>query len=125
MGLPKTLDEWRRVSPTWRDAAKALLPTDGYAGERRRPRDPGEVRALRRIGADRQKPFVEEASDAALLVRMARKRVGLTQVELAGRLGVTQQQVQRLEDPERSNPTVATLRAIARSLGRRLTIEFE
>ena len=125
MALPKTLDEWRRVSPSWSETAKSMLPPEGYSGERLRPRDPGEVRALRRIGADRQKPFVDEASDAALQIRMARTRAGLSQAALAARLGVTQQQIQRLEDPEHSNPTVSTLRAIGRALGRRLQVRFE
>jgi DNA-binding XRE family transcriptional regulator len=125
MSMPKTLKEWREVSPAWRETARALVPPDGYSGSRRRPRDPGEVRALRRIGADRQKPFVEEASDAALQIRMARKRAGISQTELAVRLGITQQQVQRLEDPDNSNPTVATLRAVARALGRSLSISFD
>jgi len=101
-----------------------MLPADGYAGKRRRPRDPEEIRALRRIGADRQKPFIDEAGDAALQIRMARTRAGVTQAELASRLGVTQQQVQRLEDPDKSNPTVATLRSIARALGMRLRVDL-
>lgn len=125
MAMPRTLEEWRKVSPAWREKARALLPPNGYSGERRRPRDPGEVRALRRIGADRQRPFVEEANDTALQIRMARKRAGVSQAELAARLGVSQQQVQRLEDPDKSNPTMTTLRAIARALGRKLSVSID
>ena len=125
MSLPKTLEEWREISPAWRRTAQELIPADGYSGKRRRPRDPGETRALRRIGADRQRPFVDEARDAALLIRMARTRAGVTQAELAARLGVTQQQIQRLEDPHKSNPTVATLRSVARALGVRLRLGLE
>ena len=125
MSLPKTIEEWREVSPEWRDRAKALIPTGGYAGKRMRPRDAGEERALRRLGADRQRPFSDEATDAAVRVRMARKRAGMSQAELARRVGVTQQQIQRLEDPVKANPTVVTLRAIAEALGVRLSIRFE
>lgn len=127
MTMPKTLREWRRVSPSWRETAERLLPEGGYSGPRKRPRDPGEERALRRLGLDRQRPFgpANEAADAALQIRMARKRAGLSQAELAARMEVTQQQVQRLEDPDKSNPTVATLRAIADALGMELRIRLE
>ena len=127
MPMPKTLDEWRAASPAWKATAEKLIPAGGYAGKRLRPRDPDEARALRRLGVDRQKPFghANEAADAALQIRMARKRAGISQAELAGRLGVTQQQVQRLEDPDKSNPTVATLRAVARALDLRMSIRFE
>lgn len=127
MGLPKSLEEWRDVSPAWRDTAARLIPEGGYPGRRLRPRDPGETRALRRIGADRQRPFgpADETADAALQIRMARKRAGLSQAQLAERMGVSQQQVQRLEDPDRSNPTVATLRAVAAALGVELRISLQ
>ncbi len=127
MGMPKNLDEWRKVSPAWRDRAKVLIPREGYAGKRLRPRAPDEARALRKLGVDRQKPFgrANEAADAALQIRMARKRAGISQATLARRMGATQQQVQRLEDPDKSNPTVATLRAIAAALGSQLRIRFE
>lgn len=125
MSLPKTIEEWRQVSPGWRDRAKTLIPSGGYAGMRTRPRDAGEERALRRLGADRQRPFAGEAADVAVQLRMARKRRGISQAELARRIGVTQQQIQRLEDPDKANPTVASLGAIAEALGLRLSIRFE
>lgn len=126
MGLPRTIEEWRRVSPAWRQRARELIPAEGFSGERSRPRDPGEERALRELGLDRQRPFgiADERADAALQIRRARKRAGLTQAELAARMGVTQQRVQRLEDPDKSNPTVATLRTLARALDATLCIEF-
>jgi len=127
MGLPKTLQEWREVSPAWAEKAKQLVPEGGYRGKRLRPRDPDEARALRKLGLDRQKPFglSNEAADAALQIRVARKRVGISQVEMARRMGVSQQQVQRLENPDKSNPTVATLRAVAKALGSELRIRFD
>ncbi len=127
MGLPKTLQEWREVSPAWAKKAEQLVPEGGYAGRRLRPRDRNEARALRRFGVDRQKPFglANEAADAALQIRMARKQAGISQAELARRMGVSQQQVQRLEDPDKSNPTVATLRAVAKSLDSELRIRFD
>lgn len=51
--------------------------------------------------------------DAARTLRDARHRAGLTQAELARRLGVSQAAVAKLERPG-ANPTVATLsRALA------------
>ena len=76
---------------------------------------------------DRQRPFglANQGADAALQIRVARKRAGVSQVELARRMGVSQQQVQRLEDPRKSNPTMATLRAVAEALGLELRIHFD
>lgn len=126
MTLPKTLEEWERVSPAWRDKARRMIPEGGYPGPRTRPRDPEEEALLRRLGLDRQKPFGldDEAADVALQIRRARKATGLSQAQLAERMGVTQQWVQRLEDPDRSNPTVETLGSIARALGRLLRIDL-
>lgn len=47
-------------------------------------------------------------SAAAAIVRRARRQSGLTQAQLAERLGTTQSAIARLERPG-SNPTVATL----------------
>jgi transcriptional regulator with XRE-family HTH domain len=58
----------------------------------------------------------------ASLLRAARRDAGLTQAELAARLGWTQPAVARLERPG-ANPTVATLDRALRATGRRLTSE--
>jgi transcriptional regulator with XRE-family HTH domain len=58
---------------------------------------------------------------AASLLRSARTRAGLTQAELARRLGVTQAAVARLERP-RANPTVETLAAVLNATGHRLEL---
>jgi DNA-binding XRE family transcriptional regulator len=56
-------------------------------------------------------------------IRWARQAAGLSQAELAERLGVTRQQVSLLESNGR-NLTVVTLRRIAEALGRHVEIEF-
>jgi transcriptional regulator with XRE-family HTH domain len=56
-------------------------------------------------------------------IRWARQAAGLSQVELADRLGVTRQQVSLLESNGR-NLTVGTLRRVAEALGRDVEIEF-
>ena len=54
----------------------------------------------------------------------ARNRAGLTQQELARRMGTTQPVVARLESG-RSRPSMRTLEKLARATGSRLTIHFE
>ena len=60
----------------------------------------------------------------AYLLREWRKRAGLSQKEIAKKLGITYQAYQRMERPGRSNLTVATLDRIACALNRQLTIEM-
>ena len=62
--------------------------------------------------------------EAATLVRQARAEAGLTQVELARRLGVTQASLARLERLG-ANPTVGTLERVVRATGRRLELRLE
>jgi transcriptional regulator with XRE-family HTH domain len=54
----------------------------------------------------------------------ARAGAGLTQAELAERMGTTQSVIARLESG-RVQPTTATLRRLARATGTRLKIAFE
>jgi transcriptional regulator with XRE-family HTH domain len=61
-------------------------------------------------------------SDSAFLLKDARRRAGLTQADLAARLGVSQAAVARLESP-RANPTVDTLDAALWATGHRLTLD--
>jgi HTH-type transcriptional regulator/antitoxin HipB len=57
-------------------------------------------------------------------VRAARRRAGLSQVELAERTGMTQPAIARLERGLVS-PTVITLDRVARALGAELVVDFE
>lgn len=56
------------------------------------------------------------ALSAKIAVRWARHDAGLTQAELAKRIGVSQQQIARLEHPD-YNPTLETLEKVAEALG--------
>ena len=56
-----------------------------------------------------------------LLIRDARRAAGLTQAELAARLGVSQSRIAKLER-EGSNPTVETLDRVLRPTGHRLQL---
>jgi len=61
----------------------------------------------------------------AYVLREWREDSGLTQQEMASRLGISYQAYQRMERPGRSNLTVATLDRIARALDRELVIAVQ
>jgi transcriptional regulator with XRE-family HTH domain len=60
-------------------------------------------------------------SDAAALIRKARNDAHLSQADLAGRLGVSQAAIAKLER-QGSNPTVDTLDDVLWATGHRLTL---
>ena len=61
-----------------------------------------------------------------LAIEIARLRQDkkLTQAKLASKMGVTQQFVARLENSERTMPSLRTLSKLAEALGRRLQVSF-
>jgi transcriptional regulator with XRE-family HTH domain len=77
----------------------------------------------RTSGSKRRSRTAEDSSSGDLL-RRAREKSGLTQTELADRLGHTQQAVAQAERSE-SNPTVSFLRRWARACGRSLSIRLK
>ena len=119
MKIPSTYDEWRRESRAWRETARSYLIEGDAYGDRTRPRSSDEAAVLRRLGLDRAQPFagIDGSVHPAMQIRRMRKSAGLSQADLAERLGVSQQQVQQLEDPSQSNPTWRTMGKIARALG--------
>jgi predicted RNase H-like HicB family nuclease/DNA-binding XRE family transcriptional regulator len=60
----------------------------------------------------------------AYLIRSWREAAGLSQKELAAKLGVSYQSYQRMERPGRSNLTVETLERIAEALYSQLILEI-
>jgi ribosome-binding protein aMBF1 (putative translation factor) len=67
---------------------------------------------------------LEDEFAVAKAVIAARGRAGLTQAELAVRMGTTQPAVARMESG-RIQPSLQTLHRLARATGSRLTIRFE
>lgn len=59
----------------------------------------------------------------AIELRWARQDAGLSQAELASRVGVSQQQIAKLEKPG-ANPSIVTLRKVAEAMGVRLQFEL-
>jgi transcriptional regulator with XRE-family HTH domain len=62
--------------------------------------------------------------NAAALVRGARRQVGLTQAQLAERVGTTQSAIARIETGA-SEPSLARVDMLVSACGRRLVIELE
>ena len=69
---------------------------------------------------------IQPATDTAIPValRWAREDAGLTQAQVAERLGVSQQAYQKLERTG-GNPSIKTLAKVARALGRDLRVAFD
>jgi transcriptional regulator with XRE-family HTH domain len=64
------------------------------------------------------------AAGPSYILKAARRHAGLTQAEVARRLGVSQAAVAKLESP-RANPTVDTLDRALRATGHRLRLQAE
>jgi transcriptional regulator with XRE-family HTH domain len=58
----------------------------------------------------------------AIVLRSARRKAGLTQVELARRLNSSQAAIARLERPG-ANPTFSTLQRVLQATGHRLLLD--
>jgi len=66
-----------------------------------------------------------EAWDIALKLAALRKKSGLSQKELAQRLGTSQQQISRLESPSYEGHSLSMLRRVAEVLGAHLHVHFQ
>ena len=76
--------------------------------------------------AGKQYVWISPFEDVAipLMIRQARIKKGIGQRQLAKLLDLNVQQIQRLETPGKSNPTVKTLSAISRALQEQLEIKL-
>ncbi|MBI3099524.1 MAG: helix-turn-helix transcriptional regulator [Planctomycetes bacterium] len=66
-----------------------------------------------------------EAWDVALQIAALREHAGLSQKELARRLGTSQQQISRLESPCYEGHSLSMLRRAARALKAHVRVVFE
>jgi transcriptional regulator with XRE-family HTH domain len=66
-----------------------------------------------------------EAWDVAIQLASLRKNAGLSQKELARRVGTSQQQVSRLESPSYEGHSLSMLRRVANALGASLHVEIK
>jgi len=67
----------------------------------------------------------KEKIDLAIKILRIRQEAGLSQKELAQRIGTTQSVIARMENPEYSGYSIRMLRRIAAALGSRLFIDFK
>jgi transcriptional regulator with XRE-family HTH domain len=65
-----------------------------------------------------------EAWDVAIQIASLRKKSGLSQKELARRLGTSQQQISRLESPSYEGHSLSMLRRVAEVLGASVHVEI-
>jgi DNA-binding XRE family transcriptional regulator len=74
-----------------------------------------------------RKAYLDELGRLRLAQRIAelREKCGLTQAQLAERVGTTQAGISRLENPNYRNYSLATLEKVAAALGARLKVELE
>ena len=79
----------------------------------------GNDHEMRRMIAEEAVKF-----DIAQLVYDARTAAGLTQAELARKIGTTQSVISRLEDADYRGHSLTILRRIAEALGLRLEVRF-
>ena len=79
-------------------------------------KDPDFVDRFRKAG---------EAWEVALKLAAMRKEAGLSQKELAQRVGTSQQQISRLESPHYEGHSLSMIRRVAEVLGARVRVEIE
>ena len=66
-----------------------------------------------------------EAWDVALQIAVLRKESGLSQRELAERVGTSQQQISRLESPSYNGHSLSMLRRVAEVLGCSVRVQIQ
>jgi ribosome-binding protein aMBF1 (putative translation factor) len=74
-----------------------------------------------------KKAYEDELDRLRLAHRITelREKSGLTQAQLAEKVGTTQAGISRLEDPNYRNYSLKTLEKVATALGARLKVELE
>lgn len=72
----------------------------------------------------RLRDVFRERMEVAELIHEARSHAGLTQAQLAKRVGTTSSVISRLEDAEYEGHSMAMLRRIADALGMRVEVRF-
>jgi ribosome-binding protein aMBF1 (putative translation factor) len=83
--------------------------------------------SIKRESPEFKKAYYDELSRLRLAHRIAelREKCGLSQAELARKVGTTQAGISRLENPNYHNYSLKTLEKVANALGARLRVELE
>ena len=113
--------DWVHALEMAKEALAATLEVDFAQGfrlpEARKPR----ARSGERLAFVPLDPEVR----VAYVLRDLRETNGLTQRQVAERLGITYQSYQRMERPGRSNLSLSTLSRVARAMNRDLVFELQ
>ncbi len=107
------------VSEVARDALEGWLEAHLEDGEA--PPEPGRRRA--RPGTQQLAVRIDPALAVRLQIRWARQRAGLSQGQLAKRVGVTRQQISLIE-AKGGNLTLSTLERIAKALNSEVDVDL-
>ena len=83
-----------------------------------------DVKAKRPQASEQTRSALEESFSLAQMIYELRIEAGLSQRELAERMGTTQSVISRLEDGGGTGNRVDTLARVAKALGRHLVISF-
>ncbi len=113
--------DWEHAGEMAREALSLCLETDYERGFRLpKAKQPKAKRGERVIFVP-----IDVEVHVAYMLRDLREKSGLTQKQVAERLGITYQSYQRMERPGRSNLSLATLARVARALNRGVVIEMQ
>ena len=71
-------------------------------------------------------PIIPESTVLVpIILRNSREELRLSQMEAAKRLGISYQSYQKLENPNKANPTLKTLERVAKVFGKHLVMKLE
>lgn len=90
--------------------------------DRRVPPSPTKHKAP--VGSSLLRVTIDPVLAVSLQVRWVRQARGLSQGDLAALVGVSQQAIAKLEDPD-ANPTLDTLRKVARALDLQVSLSLD
>src|SRR4051794_26444701 len=118
---PRTRRSLDALPPEQRVAAEAAIARS--AARRETPEGRAEeAEVIRKVREEVPPATVEPELSAALAaLRAERERQGLSLSELSERCGIDRATLSKLETGKVANPTVNTLRCVARALGKRLS----
>jgi ribosome-binding protein aMBF1 (putative translation factor) len=122
---PRTRRALEALPPEKRAAAEAAITRD--AARRATPEGRAEQREVIRKVREEYPPTAIDPDLAAALgaLRAERERQGLSLSDISERTGIDRSTLSKLETGKVANPTVGTLRALARALNKRLSWSLE
>jgi predicted RNase H-like HicB family nuclease/DNA-binding XRE family transcriptional regulator len=120
-GCQTFADSHEKVRRAAKEALEGWLEAHLVGGEA-----PAKPRARHRAPAGRKllPVHVDPQLATAVHLRWARQEAGMTQAQLAKLVGVSQQQIAKLENPD-ENPTLRTVVKVFEALGLELAITVE